>query len=195
MRRFRVMSLLSASLLAICTVPGAAQEGFQELKDQCVACHGEAGVSEIPEAPSLGGIDDYYALLQLVAFRAGNRKSDVMNDIAADMSDNDLRAAAAWIDGLPRPPEPDVAGDPEKMRRGAELVSQNRCDACHGANLLGRHQMPPLRNQREDYLLNALHDYKAERRFGDRAAMVEVVQTIDDEDLEILAHYLAHMRE
>ena len=189
----RQLSFGMAILIAMVCTSVAAQEGFQELKEQCIACHGEAGHSEIPESPSLGGIDDYYALLQLVAFRSGNRKADVMNEIAAGMSDNDLRAAAAWIDGLPRPPAPDAAGDPEKMKRGAELIAQNHCSGCHGADLLGGHQMPPLRHQREDYLLNALHDYKAERRFGDRAAMVEVVQTISDEDLEILAHYMAHL--
>lgn len=192
MRQFTIG--MAASLALACS-PTFAQEGFVELKDQCIACHGEAGYSEIPDTPSLGGIDDYYALLQLVAFRSGNRKADVMNEITAEMSDNDLRAAAAWIDSLPRPPKPDGEGDPAKMRRGAELVSQNHCNGCHGKDLLGGHQMPPLRHQREDYLLNALHDYKAERRFGDRAAMVEVVQKISDEDLAILAHYMAHLPE
>ena len=54
---------------------------------------------------------------------------------------------------------------------------------------------PPLRHQREDYLLKALRDYKAERRLGDRAAMVEVVAPLGDDDLADLAHYLAHVRE
>ena len=193
MRPGRILLPLFLIVLVCSGVPAFAQEGFAELKDQCIACHGEAGTSEIPDTPSLGGIDDYYALLQLVAFRSGNRKSDVMNEVTAEMSDNDLRAAAAWVATLPRPSAPEEPGDPEKMRRGAELVSANRCQGCHGADLLGGHQMPPLRHQREDYLLNSLHDFKAERRFGDRAAMVEVVQEISDEDLEILAHYMAHL--
>jgi len=189
----RQLPIGMAAFLVLACVPAVAQDGFQDLKDQCIACHGEAGHSEIPESPSLGGIDDYYALLQLVAFRSGNRKADVMNEVTAEMSNDDLRAAAAWIDGLPRPPAPEEEGDPDKMKRGKELVAQNRCSSCHGADLLGGHQMPPLRHQREDYLLNALHDYKAERRFGDRAAMVEVVQEISDEDLAVLAHYMAHL--
>lgn len=189
----RLPRISLATFLALAVTPALAQEGFEKLKDQCIACHGEAGFSEIPESPSLGGIDDYYALLQLVAFRSGNRKADVMNEVTAEMSNDDLRAAAAWIDSLPRPPAPDTAGDPENMKRGAELVAQNHCTGCHGKDLLGGHQMPPLRHQREDYLLNALRDYKAERRFGDRAAMVEVVQKISDEDLEVLAHYMAHL--
>jgi cytochrome c553 len=190
---FRIRSIALIFLAIGIAQPAVAQEGFEKIKFQCIACHGENGVSETPAIPSLGGLDDYYALLQLVAFRSGNRKNSIMNDMVSSMSDNDLRAAAAWIDGLPRPPAPEEEGDPEKMQRGAELVSANRCNACHGAELLGGHQMPSLRHQREDYLLKALHDYKAERRFGDRAAMVEVTQKIGDEDLAILAHYLAHV--
>ncbi|MFZ2100379.1 MAG: c-type cytochrome [Oricola sp.] len=189
--------VLTAAMLTAFGIaaPSSAQEGFDAVRGQCIACHGENGVSDTPDTPSLGGIDDYYALLQLVAFRSGNRRNELMNDIVADMSDNDLRAAAAWIASLPRPPAPEEAGDPEKMKRGAELVPANRCNACHGVQLLGGHQMPPLRNQREDYLLKALGDYKAERRFGDRAAMVEITTPIADEDLAVLAHYLAHLRE
>lgn len=190
----RIGACLTVLVLLACGT-ASAQEGFEALKEQCIACHGESGHSEIPETPSLGGIDDYYALLQLVAFRAGNRKNETMNEIASAMTDNDLRAASAWIDGLPRPPAPKEPGDPEKMTRGAELMAANRCNACHGADLLGGHQMPPLRHQREDYLLKALRDYKAERRFGARAAMVEVVQEMGDEDLAALAHYMAHLPE
>ncbi len=84
---------------------------------------------------------------------------------------------------------------PSASRRGAELVAKNRCGQCHGAKFLGGEQMPPLRHQREDYLLKALQDFKAERRLGDRAAMVEVVTPLSDEDLATLAFYLAHVRE
>lgn len=94
----RIGACLTVLVLLACGT-ASAQEGFEALKEQCIACHGESGHSEIPETPSLGGIDDYYALLQLVAFRAGNRKNETMNEIASAMTDNDLRAASAWIDG------------------------------------------------------------------------------------------------
>jgi cytochrome c553 len=79
------------------------------------------------------------------------------------------------------------------MKRGAELAAKHRCGQCHGSKYLGGEQMPPLRHQREDYLLKAMADYKAERRLGERAAMVEVLTPLDDADLADLAHYLAHL--
>jgi cytochrome c553 len=85
--------------------------------------------------------------------------------------------------------------DPERIRRGAALVAKNRCGNCHGKQFLGGEQLPPLRHQHEDYLMKALLDYKAERRLGDRAAMVGVVTQLSEAGLADLAHYLAHVRE
>lgn len=166
---------------------------FAERKPLCLACHGAAGASPTPETPSLGGMAEYYALLQLVEFRDGNRKSDIMREVVKGMSDDDLRAAAAFVAEQPRPPTTPEPGDPERMQRGAALAAKNRCGQCHGAQFLGGEQMPPLRQQREDYLLKALRDYKAERRLGDRAAMVEVLTPLGDQDLADLAHFLAHV--
>jgi cytochrome c553 len=177
-------------------VPGASfaeTKLFPELQPQCLACHGENGVSEMAETPSLGGIPEFYALLQLVEFRDGNRKSDIMREIVKGMTDDDLRAASVFVAKQPRPVPPAEAGDPGKMQRGAALAAKARCTGCHGSQLLGGEQMPPLKHQREDYLLKALTDYKTSRRVGDRAAMVEIVAPLKDEELADLAHYLAHM--
>ncbi len=185
-----------AALLALAVTfaaPAAAQDLFHERQGQCIACHGENGVSPTPEVPSLGGIDDYYALLQLVAFRSGNRKNAVMQAMMDGMSDNDLRAASAWVSGLPDPPASDTAADPDRMAAAETISEANRCNSCHGADYRGGHQMPPLRNQREDYLLKALLDFKHERRIGDRAAMVEVVQDMPESDLAELSWYLANL--
>jgi cytochrome c553 len=186
---------LTGVLLLATGTAFAATKYFPERQPLCLACHGENGASPTPDTPSLGGIPEFYALLQLVEFRDGNRKSEVMRDVVQDMTDDDLRAAAAFVAEQPRPPAPEEQGDPERMRRAASLVAKNRCGNCHGKQYLGGEQMPPLRHQREDYLLKALLDYKAERRLGDRAAMVEVVTPLSDADLGDLAHYFAHVRE
>jgi cytochrome c553 len=189
------LRLLLFVLLMLATQTAfAATKYFPERRPLCLACHGKNGVSPTPETPSLGGIPEYYALLQLVEFRDGNRKSEIMREIVKDMTDDDLRAAAAFVGSQPRPPEPKEAGDPARMERGAALVAKHRCNQCHGPQFLGGEQVPPLRHQREDYLSKALLDYKAERRLGDRAAMVEVVAPLSDKDLGDLAHYLARVR-
>lgn len=193
------MRLLAAALLPLMTMfPGAAfadTKYFPERRALCLDCHGKNGVSPTPETPSLGGMPRLYALLQLVEFRDGNRQSELMREMVKDMTDDDLRAAADFVAKQPRGPAPKQPGDPARMRRGAELATQYRCNQCHSAQFLGGEQMPPLRNQREDYLLKAMGDYRAERRLGDRAAMVEILAPLSEADVGVLAHYLAHVRD
>lgn len=183
---------LILALIWFVAMPANA-DSFADRKDQCLACHGDKGVSPTPETPSLGGQPDLFILYQLVGFRDGQRKSDIMNEMLKGLSDDDLRAAGALIATMPAPPAP-AAGDPDRMARGQKLVQQNRCNICHAANLAGQDQVPRLRNQREDYLLKALHDYKSGKRFGGRAEMNDVLIPLDDGALTDLAYYLAHMR-
>lgn len=187
-------ALALALLLASTSMASAETKLFPERRSACLQCHGENGVSKTPEVPSLGGIPELYALLQLVEFRDGNRKSEIMRDMVKGMTDDDLRAAAAFVAMFPPVPAPAEVGEPARMKRGRELAAKNRCGICHGAKFGGGAQMPPLAHQREDYLLKALRDFRSEKRLGDRAAMVEVVAQLNDADLADLAHYLAHVR-
>jgi len=190
----RILRTLFAGL-ALAGISGVAfpAELFSERRPLCLECHGSDGVSRNPEVPSLGGLPEFYALLQLVEFRDGERESVIMNTMVKGMSDDDLRAAAAFVATQPRPAPNPGPGDPARMARGGDLAKEHRCGFCHGPDFRGGHQMPPLRNQREDYLLKALRDYKSQKRLGLRAAMAEVLYPLNDADFVDLAHYLAHI--
>ncbi len=181
-------------LLTLTAVTAAHAGVFDERRAQCTECHGKNGVSKTPNVPSLGGQQEMFVLYQLVAFREGNRKMLAMNDMMKGMSDDDLYAAAAWVAKLPAPLPPGETGDPARMARGRVLAEKNHCNVCHTANYSGQEQVPRLRNQREDYLLKALRDYKSDKRFGGRAEMNEVVYPLKDGELADLAHYVAHVR-
>lgn len=178
-------------MLAVATAHAGV---FDERKMQCVECHGQDGISKTPKVPSLGGQPELFVLYQLVGFREGQRKAPVMNDMMGGMSDDDLRAAAAWVAKLPAPPPPAETGDAARLARAKALVAKHRCGFCHNPDFTGHDQIPRLRHQREDYLLKALRDYKNDSRFGGRAEMNEVVYPLKDEDLADLAHYMAHVR-
>ena len=185
-----ILVLLSALL-----AEAAAHAGtFDERKSQCLDCHGKNGVSTTPETPSLGGHPAAFLLYQLVWFREGQRNAPIMNEMIKGMSDDDLRAAGEFLAKLPPPPPPDEPGDPQRMTQGKELADKNRCGFCHNPDYSGHDQIPRLANQREDYLLKALRDYKNEKRIAGGATMIEVLQPLTDGDLKTLAHYLAHVR-
>lgn len=64
--------------------------------EDCAACHGADGIALIPEAPNLAGEDPTYLIQQLRAFASGRREHEVMSDVAAALTDEEMRAAAGW---------------------------------------------------------------------------------------------------
>jgi cytochrome c553 len=187
---FRSLTLIVG---LIASVPAAAQP-LQERLAACVACHGENGQSQTPEVPSLGGQPPMFVTIELFMFREKQRRVEIMNDVAKDLKDDDLRQISDFISKLP-PPKPTAdAADSARMERGRALAQQHRCTSCHNPDFSGRDQMPRLAHQREDYLAKALRDYKSGARPGYDAAMAQVLYPINDEQIADLAHYLAHFR-
>lgn len=66
----------------------------------CVMCHGADGLHRVPDAPNLAGEANIYIDTQLKAFRTGRRSHDIMSEIAAEMTDQEIRAAADWYAGV-----------------------------------------------------------------------------------------------
>ena len=56
-------------LLCCAALPTAAQTYAERYAQQCAACHGIAGKSEIGLTPSPGGQPSFYAITQLFLFR------------------------------------------------------------------------------------------------------------------------------
>ena len=54
--------------------------------------------------------------------------------------------------------------------------------------------MPRIANQREDYLLKTLREYKSNTRHGYDASMADVVAPLTDEQIVELAYYIARVR-
>lgn len=70
----------------------------------CMACHAPNGMGN-PQAnfPRLSGQHAAYMVLQLKAFRSGERANDagkMMQNIAARMTDAEMQAVASYIEGL-----------------------------------------------------------------------------------------------
>jgi len=190
-------SLLLAAALAVafCYGLGAAavaQTDEANAKfEPCTACHNADGISTTENIPSLAGQTDRYVQWQLVYFRSGTRKSEIMNPIAEPLSNEDVRDLGAYIAKLP-PAEPAAPSHPDLVAKGQALAAQNRCTGCHGEKLEGNGAAARLSGQREDYLLKALQDFKAGKRVGGgMAAMADVIYPLSPDDLPALAAYSA----
>lgn len=67
----------------------------------CTACHGTHGVSAFDDVPNLAGQKALYLARQLEAFRDGKRKDDLMEAMARQLSDEDIRVLAAYWGAAP----------------------------------------------------------------------------------------------
>jgi cytochrome c553 len=166
----------------------------KEKAELCVGCHGEAGISQTENIPSLAGQPDQFIQWQLVFFRSGTRKSDEMQPVVEQISNEDIRNLGAYLASL-TPPKPKAPDDnPALCRKGAEAAAGRRCASCHTDTYAGTKAVARLAGQREDYLLKALHDYKSGARSGgSMAAMAEVAYPLSEEEITALAHYLANL--
>jgi cytochrome c553 len=192
---FPVRVALAASLVvavALLSPGSASSESVDERFTVCLACHGADGRSRIPETPSLGGQPSFFSVAQLFLFREGRRDSQAMIAAAKGLTNDDLLAFADRITKLPPPPPPDGAPDPDRFARGLRLTRRHPCGVCHNPDFSGREQMPRLANQREDYLLKAMRDYKSGARLGYGGAMAQELAGLSDGDLVDLAHFLSH---
>jgi cytochrome c553 len=172
----------------------AGAETVQERAAPCLACHGETGKSETENTPSLGAQQPAYTLIQLYMFREKLRTFDIMNEMAKNLTDDDLRTFSDYIGTLGKPSPPDDAGDPARMQQGLALIHQHRCNTCHNTDLAGRDNIPRIANQREDYLVKTMREYKDNSRHGYDATMADVLQPVTDQQIVELAYYIARMR-
>jgi cytochrome c553 len=188
--------LLAAALLAAATqAVSQGKQGIERRAEICYACHGAKGVSTTPLTPSIAGQPSFFVVAQLFLFR-DNRRGKAptpMVEAAKGLSDADLQAWGDFLAKLPPPTTPKAAPDAARSGRGRALAGQNNCAGCHNPDYSGREQMPRLANQREDYLLKALRDYKSGERIGyGMVVMPEAVAGLKDADLADLAYYLAN---
>ena len=187
-----IASRLTAAVVAICALghPLAA-ETMSERAAPCLACHGGNGQSENPEIPSLGGQNAPYALIQLYLFREKQRVVEIMNEMTKAFTDDDLRTFSNFLAKLPPPKPPADVGDAARLASGRALITQHRCNSCHNLDLSGRESIPRIADQREDYLVKTLREYKNNTRHGYDATMAEVLAPVNDAQIVDLAYAIA----
>ena len=93
--RAKVGALVVAALAS--ALAGAADPQAGRTKAAaCAVCHGQAGISTVPNAPHLAGQPAIYVEEQLRSYRSSKRRHEVMNVVAKPLSDADIDDLAAW---------------------------------------------------------------------------------------------------
>ena len=193
--RFSLKLLCAVALVAVASAPAISADptAAKEKAEMCTACHGEGGISQTENIPSLAAQPDQFIQWQLVFFRGGARKNEQMQPIAEQVTNEDIRLFGAYFASL-TPSKPSTDDNPDLSKKGAEAAAGRRCASCHTDTYAGTKAVARLAGQREEYLVKALHDYKSGARSGGAgSAMTDVAYPLSDEEITALAHYLAHL--
>src|SRR5437588_11137979 len=122
----RIALLGTITVAAIfCGAPAHAADSAagKEKAELCVGCHGEGGISQTENIPSLAAQPDQFIQWQLVFFRAGTRKNEQMQPIVEQLDNDDIRNLGAYFASLPPPKSPKPDDNPDLSAKGAQAAA------------------------------------------------------------------------
>jgi cytochrome c553 len=155
----------------------------------CLGCHGIDGYRNAYPSyrvPKLGGQKEAYLVVALQGYREGTREHPTMNAQAQSLSDEDIKATAAFLATLGT--ETVTAGG----STGTNFEPAQTCVACHGQNGISVSPgWPTLAGQHEDYLVHSLKQYRDGTRKDQ--VMGPLAAALDDKTIAQLAAYFASL--
>ena len=204
----KILFLLSLSIgithASVANASGDPEAG-KAASAVCAACHGVDGNSAIPMNPKIAGQHEKYLLKQLQEFKLASqtggqegRNNAVMNGMAAPLSEQQMKDLAAYFasqegkDGTT--PENYIAAGEALYRGGDEERGIAACSACHGpaGNGSSLSGFPDISGQHVEYTVTQLKAFRSGMRNNDMNGMMrDIAMKLTDEDIEILANYLA----
>lgn len=197
----RLHFLRSVLWLGLCAAGNAL--AIEAIVETCNACHGDDGVSQWSDVPTIAGIDAFTHSEALFAYREGARPCEEskyrtgdtsraptdMCKVAEPLSDEEIEALAEHYAGLPF-----VAAkqefDPALAAEGQKVHDQ-MCAQCHsdgGSN--AEDEASILAGQWMGYLEQSFADYKS----GDREQpkqMKDKMDKLSESDVKALIHFYA----
>ena len=134
----------------------------------CTMCHGAQGMSA-SNAPNLSGQFPEVVIKQMHDYKSGKRSSSIMQALATNLTDREIRDLAAYYASLPKARTAPTTYDetlPALVRVGDPLRNIAPCISCHGGvdHKLGT---PWLEGMPHEYLveqLRGLQDRRASQR-------------------------------
>ncbi len=179
---------------------------IDSLMGGCNDCHGDNGVSQWSDVPTIAGIDAFGIADALFMYRDEerpcseseyrqgdtSRAATTMCAIAADLSDEDIEAlgdAYGELDFVAAAQDFDAA-----LAESGAAIHEQQCDKCHsdgGSNV--EDEASILAGQQMTYLENSFADYLSGDRPQDKK-MKEKLEALSADDVKALVHYYASQK-
>jgi cytochrome c553 len=119
-----------------------------------------------------------------------------MNELAADLSDDEIAALAEYFSQKPalshRVHDEDFAAVGRYIfHEGNSYSGVAACSSCHGENGAGTHALPRLAGQHKRYVSVQLEDFNSRKRTNDNAIMHSIASKLTDLERESVATYVS----
>ncbi|KPK62278.1 MAG: hypothetical protein AMS21_07860 [Gemmatimonas sp. SG8_38_2] len=198
----RLISLAISLTLGL--FASAAMAGdLESIVADCNGCHGDDGVSQWTDVPTIAGVPEFVHSDALYLFRDEARPcseseykqgdtskpATTMCAVVADLSDDQIDEIAAYYAGLPF-----VAAKQDfdaALAEAGKAVHEAQCDRCHsegGSN--PEDEAGILAGNLMGYLEAQLADYRSGEREQPKK-MEEKLNALSDDDVKALVHYYA----
>ncbi len=186
---------LFASVSAVADLDAVVQD--------CNGCHGDDGVSQWTDIPTIAGVSEFVHSDALYIFRdearpcteteykqgAKSGSATTMCAVTADLSDDMIDEVAAYYAALPFvPAKQDFDAD---LAAAGKAIHEAECDRCHsegGAN--PEDDAGILAGQWIGYLNDTFAEYRAGER-DQPQKMEEKLNALSDDNVKALIHYYA----
>ena len=167
----------------------AAIEAGNKATFFCLNCHGDNGISKIPEVPNLAGQNPDYLLEQIRKFGSGERKDQFMQGLIKVLKDEERVQIALFYGSQSVKP---AVADPALAARGKDLFTR-LCVRCHGEAARGDATIPRLAGQQMPYLQTSITRYRDGTGIRNNQLMSIATSTLKNDDIKAVANYLAQL--
>ncbi len=169
------------------------------VKEKCQFCHGLEGEASSVIYPRLAGQNKNYIIKQLQDFRSGQRQSTEMNDMARDLTDEQITALAGYFNSKPalshkvRNKELAAVGQ-FIFNQGNEWSDIPACTNCHGDKGEGTDKLPRLAGQHKRYISSQLQGFSERKRTNDNAIMHSIASRLTEMEIEAVSLYVSGLK-
>jgi len=161
---------------------------------RCAKCHGDTGIAEDNDTPSIAGQSRPYSFKQMVEYKHKFREEKQMNKKMRELSYQDIADLAAFYE-MQRPEESPVRKAVDKIPVLAQHGDKKRlliaCQDCHGhwGEGIG-FEAPAIAGQKAEHFIETMNAFKEGDRENDMYGRMRfITQQLTDDEIEELAAY------
>lgn len=174
--------------------------------DDCNGCHGDNGVSQWSDVPTIAGMAEFVHADALFIFKDGNRPcaeseyrqgdtarpATTMCDVAAALGDEEIEIIAAEYAAMPYVKT--VQDFDADLAAAGQSIHDEHCNRCHAdAGMDPEDEAGMLGGQQMGYLRSTFAEYAAGEREQEKK-MQQKMDGLSAEDVEALIHYYGSQR-